>query len=222
MRSYLLGIVVAILLSAVYAFSNTGEISVRFLSLEHDFPQGIWEIFLFAAGALIMWLFSVAASFELYAANRKKNREAAKRIAELEDEKKSLLTTLQHIGETAGFHSRIPENPQEPEPCKTEPCKKTPNGDKTPDEAVQAAAEPENKKNRGGAPSFLKNLYGSFFVGGDAAKTEESQSQTFPELAGGGETFAPDTGANLETTETSGDGAPQNGEDDEKKETFTV
>jgi uncharacterized integral membrane protein len=210
MRSYLLGIVVAVLLSAVYAFSNTGEVSVRFLNLEHDFPQGIWEICLFAAGALIMWFFSVAASFELYAANRKKNRETAKKIAELEDEKKSLLTTLQHIGENAGFHAHIPAKTSEPELDK-----KMPNDDKTLDEGVQAAVEPENKKTRDSTPSFLKNLYGSFFAGGEKAKTEESQSPAISELAGGEETSAPDIAGNPETAEASGCG-------DEKKETFTV
>jgi uncharacterized integral membrane protein len=221
MRSYLLGIVVAILLSAVYAFSNTGEISVSFLNLEHEFPQGIWEIFLFAAGALMMWFFSVAASFELYASNKKKTREMTKRITELEDEKKSLLTTLQHIGENAGFHARIPAKTPEPE-HEHEPDEKTPQKDKTPDAPVQTAAEPENKKTKDLTPSFLKNLYGSLFAGGEKTETGESGARTPEELPEGSGKNASDSAVCGETAETHDGSASRQGDDDEKKETFTV
>jgi uncharacterized integral membrane protein len=209
MKSYILGMMVAIVLSAAYAFSNTGEISVSFLSFEYNFPQGIWEVFLFASGALIMWFFSVAASFELYSSNRKKNREMAKRIAELEDEKKSLLTTLQHIGGNAGFHAGVPAKTPE-----TEPDKKTPRADKTPDAAVQT------KDNS--TPSFLKNLYGSFFAGGEKTESGENRPRALSELPEGEVKNSPDLAERRETAETSDAGVGSGDGDDGKKETFTV
>jgi uncharacterized integral membrane protein len=182
MRSYLLGIVVAIVLSAAYAFSNTGEISVRFLSLERYFPQGLWEIILFASGALMMWFFSVAASFELYSANKKKTREMQKKITDLENEKKSLLTTLQHIGENTGLHNAVPEKTVEQG---FEPEKIKPDGDKRPDEGIQSVPEAENKKIKESTPSFLKNVFGSFFSGSEKTEMDEgAQNLDSPETAG--------------------------------------
>jgi uncharacterized integral membrane protein len=215
MRSYLLGIVTAILLSAVYAFSNTGEISVCFLNLEYKFPQGIWEIFLFAAGALMMWFFSVAASFELHTANKKKTREMTKRIADLEDEKKSLLTTLQHIGENTGFNARIHATPPEPD-------RKTFHEDKTLDTAVQTAAKPENKKTKDSTPSFLKNLYGSFFAGGENTEAGESGAAAPEDPPEGTEKSASDIAVCRESEETPDAGILRSDGDDTKKETFTV
>ncbi|MDR2779578.1 MAG: LapA family protein [Synergistaceae bacterium] len=214
MRSYLLGIVVAILLSAIYAFSNTGAITVSFLNLKRDFPQGIWEILLFAAGAVLMWLFSVAASFELYAANRKKNRETAKRIAELEEEKKSLLTALRRIGENTDFQARTPAKTPE-----YESYKKTPQEDETPAAIVQTPAEPENKKTGESAPSFLKNLFGSFFSGGEKTEAGEARSPSAFGLSDETEKGASDLAASPETAKTSESCVLK---DDEKKETFTV
>jgi len=56
MKSYALAIALAMLLAAVYAFQNTGEVLVRFLMWEVSLPQGIWEIMLFAAGGVLMWI----------------------------------------------------------------------------------------------------------------------------------------------------------------------
>jgi uncharacterized integral membrane protein len=98
MKSYILGIVVAIILSAVYALSNTTEITVRFLSLQTTFPQGMWEAMVFGCGVLIMSLISFCESIETYVKNRKKTKELTKRIAQLEDERKSLLAALGSFG----------------------------------------------------------------------------------------------------------------------------
>ncbi|MDR1132739.1 MAG: LapA family protein [Synergistaceae bacterium] len=98
MKSYILGIVVAMILSATYALSNTAEITVKILNLQTTLPQGIWEVIVFAFGVLIMWLISVCASIETYVKHRKKTKELTKRITQLEDERKSLLDTLRSFG----------------------------------------------------------------------------------------------------------------------------
>lgn len=101
MRSYVLAVAVAMLLSAVYAFQNTAEITVRFLMLERKLPQGVWEVIIFSVGAFLMWLFSIIASLEIRSRNNRQIKERDKRIAELEEEKKSLLTAFNHIAPTA-------------------------------------------------------------------------------------------------------------------------
>ncbi|MDR3280546.1 MAG: lipopolysaccharide assembly protein LapA domain-containing protein [Synergistaceae bacterium] len=107
MKSYLLGIIVVMVLSAVYAMSNTAEVTVQFLMLEKTFPsQGIWELILFSTGALLMWFFSVGASIEQYCANRKKTKELSQKVKELEDDKKALLGALHRTG----------GEPEQPEP----------------------------------------------------------------------------------------------------------
>jgi uncharacterized integral membrane protein len=98
MKSYILTIVVVMILSAVYALSNTAEITVQFLTLQTTFPQGLWEVIVFACGVLIMGIASISASVETYVKNRKKGKELTKRIAQLEDERKSLLGALTSFG----------------------------------------------------------------------------------------------------------------------------
>lgn len=97
MRSYILAVAVAMLLSAVYAFQNAAEITVHFLMFSRKFPQGVWEVIVFSVGAFLMWFFSVIASVEIHTKHTKQIKERDKRIAELEDEKKSLLTAFGHI-----------------------------------------------------------------------------------------------------------------------------
>ena len=97
MRSYILAVAVAMLLSAVYAFQNGAEITVQFLMFSRKFPQGVWEVIVFSVGAFLMWFFSIIASVEIHTKHTKQLKERDKRIAELEDEKKSLLTAFNHI-----------------------------------------------------------------------------------------------------------------------------
>ena len=97
MRSYILAVAVAMLLSAVYAFQNATEITVQFLMFSRKFPQGVWEVIVFSVGAFLMWFFSVIASVEIHTKHTKQLKERDKRIVELEDEKKSLLTAFNHI-----------------------------------------------------------------------------------------------------------------------------
>ncbi|MDR1884850.1 MAG: LapA family protein [Synergistaceae bacterium] len=93
MKAYILAIAVSILLSAIYAVQNSEEITVRFFAA-WTFRQGIWEAILFSGGVLLMWLFSVYGSVESYRSNRRTVREKDRRISELEEEKKSLLSAI--------------------------------------------------------------------------------------------------------------------------------
>ena len=94
MLTYILAIAFSILLSAVYAFQNSGDIYVRFLVFERVFPQGVWEALLFSAGVLLMWIFSIFASLEGRAKYKSIIKEKDLKIAGLEEERKSLLSLL--------------------------------------------------------------------------------------------------------------------------------
>ena len=97
MRSYILAIAFSMLLSAIYVFQNTGDIYVRFLMFEREFPQGVWEVLLFSVGAVIMWLFSIFASLEMRSKNSARIKERDKKISQLEEEKNSLLAAFKHM-----------------------------------------------------------------------------------------------------------------------------
>jgi uncharacterized membrane protein YciS (DUF1049 family) len=198
MKSYILGIVVAMILSAAYVLSNTAEITVKFLRLETTFSQGIWEVIVFALGILIMWLISVCASVETYIKNRKKTKGLTKRIAQLEDERKSLLDTLRSFG----WKDRAEDKPQalaEQNPSREETggIAKTVceiDGRQTPEpsgepEAKAVSDKPElsdnaeSRQNADAKPHFLKTLISSLFgrekkpdAGQDAAKTVSDET----------------------------------------------
>lgn len=97
MKSYALAIALAMLVSAIYAFQNAGDVTVRFLVFEQTFPQGMWEVLLFAAGAILMWLFSLLALLEVKGKHKAALKEKEKRIAELEEERASLLAALKRV-----------------------------------------------------------------------------------------------------------------------------
>lgn len=113
MFSYILAIAFSILLSAVYAFQNAADISVKFLMFERSFPQGVWEALLFSAGVLLMWVFSILASLEGRAKYKSMIKERDQKIAGLEDEKKSLLSAFNNLT-PALAHSQesAPEPPE--------------------------------------------------------------------------------------------------------------
>lgn len=94
MKSYALAVALAMLLAATYAFQNTGEILVRFLVWERTIPQGIWDVLLFAAGGVLMWLVSLFALLETRRKYVRQIREKDKRIKELEEERTSLMATF--------------------------------------------------------------------------------------------------------------------------------
>jgi uncharacterized integral membrane protein len=95
--TYILALAFSILLSAVYAFQNSGDIYVRFLVFERVFPQGVWEALLFSAGVLLMWIFSIFASLEGRAKYKGIIKEKDLKITGLEEEKKSLLSAFNNL-----------------------------------------------------------------------------------------------------------------------------
>lgn len=54
MKSYILAIAITMFLSALYAFQNIGDVTVKFFVFERTFPQGVWDVLLFASGAVLM------------------------------------------------------------------------------------------------------------------------------------------------------------------------
>jgi uncharacterized integral membrane protein len=196
MKSYILGIVVAMILSVAYALSNTAEITVKFFNLQTTFPQGMWEVIVFALGILIMGLISICESIESYVKNRKKTKELTKRIAQLEDERKSLLTTLGSFG----WKYREEDEPHalpEPDPkyAGTPQTKAACDFDFHPGQGetrdlgkpeLYDAAEPQ--KNAEVKPSFLKTFILSVFK--RAKNTEAEQDAMEPVLGETGEQTA--------------------------------
>ncbi|AER66350.1 hypothetical protein Tlie_0615 [Thermovirga lienii DSM 17291] len=103
MRSYALAIAVAMLVSALYAFQNSQEVLVKFFSWERTLPQGVWEVLIFAAGGVLMWLVSLFALMESRAKLVKQLKEKDKRIKELETEKESLIRAIGETKKTYGL-----------------------------------------------------------------------------------------------------------------------
>ena len=44
MKSYILAIVLTMFLSALFAFQNIGDVTIRFLIFEWTLPQGVWAV----------------------------------------------------------------------------------------------------------------------------------------------------------------------------------
>lgn len=98
MKSYALAIALSMLISAIYAIQNTQEITVRFLFFEGVYSQGLWEVILFSAGSVLMWLFSLLALLEVRSKYRGQIRERDKKITSLEEERNSLLLAFRGNG----------------------------------------------------------------------------------------------------------------------------
>lgn len=82
------------LVAAGYAFQNTGDVVVRFMMWEKTLPQGLWDILLFAAGGLLMWIVSLASLVEIRGALQRKIKDQEERIRLLEQEKQQLIEAL--------------------------------------------------------------------------------------------------------------------------------
>lgn len=87
MKSYILAITVTMFLSALFAFQNIGDVTVRFLIFEWVLPQGVWEVLVFCAGAAIMWIFSIFSMFEVRGKYKKELKAKDEKIAAVEREK---------------------------------------------------------------------------------------------------------------------------------------
>ena len=127
MKSYALAVAMAMLVAAVYAFQNTGEVLVKFLVWELSFPQGIWEVMLFAAGGVLMWLVSLFASVEGRSKYVRQIKEKDARIRDLEHEKTSLMEAIKHSGplREPEIRAEYPGIPAD-EPAKEEPATEEP------------------------------------------------------------------------------------------------
>ena len=177
MKSYFLGIVVAIGVAVAYVTHNTADITISFFRYQNSVNQGIWEIFLFGAGALIMWVLSLCASIESYMAKKKRIRELNKKIEDLESEKKSLLIALQNVGQpgTAKFAEaekeqavQIPEIPS-PEKYADEGLEpdQTTLEKKAKIDVEHEKITPEQKR-----PSLIKGFFASIFKSGGKPEPE--------------------------------------------------
>ena len=94
MKSYILAITVTMFLSALFAFQNIGDVTVRFMFIEWIFPQGVWEVMLFCVGAAVMWIFSIFSMFEVRGKYKKELKAKDDKISSLEQEKKMILDSI--------------------------------------------------------------------------------------------------------------------------------
>ena len=94
MKSYFLAVTITMFLSALFAFQNIGDVTVRFLTFEWTFPQGLWEVLIFCTGAAIMWIFSIFALFEVRGKYKQQLRQKDERISAVESEKKTILESM--------------------------------------------------------------------------------------------------------------------------------
>lgn len=93
-KSTLLAIVATMCVSALYSIQNLGDIKVRFMLFEWNLPQGIWEIALFCAGAVLMWLFAFFGSFETKGKYKRQIKELNDKLRLLQEDKDKLLASL--------------------------------------------------------------------------------------------------------------------------------
>jgi uncharacterized membrane protein YciS (DUF1049 family) len=124
LRSYILAIAFSIVFAVVYSYQNAGDIYVKFLMFERQFPQGVWEALLFSVGVLLMWLFSIFASIEGYSKHKAQIKERDEKIALLEEEKKSLLAAFNHLQPIPGLDVPPDAAPETLAPAELEPEEK--------------------------------------------------------------------------------------------------
>lgn len=94
MKSFFIALVTLMFLTAVYVFQNTALVNVRFFLFDFTFPQGIYEIGLFALGAALMWFFTIFSYLEVRAGHKEKLAERVAEVRQLESANKVLLDTL--------------------------------------------------------------------------------------------------------------------------------
>lgn len=114
MRSYILAIAMTMFLSALYAFQNLGDVTVRFLFFEWVFPQGVWDVLLFAGGAVLMWVFSLFSGMETKGKYKKIIKEKDDKITAIEKEKATLLETLTASRRNMEEYMSAPAQPTAP------------------------------------------------------------------------------------------------------------
>lgn len=98
MKSYGIGLGLVAILAATFAVQNQEILAVRFLAWDFALPQGLWEVFLFSFGILLMWLISMATSWEALFRSRREIERGKRRIAALEKERDALLAAMKAAG----------------------------------------------------------------------------------------------------------------------------
>lgn len=94
MKSTMLAIVITMVISALYSFQNIDTITVNFLFFSKSFPQGVWEVVLFCAGTIMMWLFSLLAGLETRYKHQKQINELNKKIQLLEENNREMIASI--------------------------------------------------------------------------------------------------------------------------------
>lgn len=110
MKSYILAITITMFLSALFAFQNIGNVTVRFLMFEWILPQGVWEVLVFCTGAAVMWLFSIFSMFETRGKYKKELKAKDEKIAAVESEKKSILESMAVVKNNAASYQQAQPN----------------------------------------------------------------------------------------------------------------
>ena len=88
-------------LSALFAFQNIGDVTVKFFFWQGPLPQGVREVGPFSTGAAVMWFFALFSVFEVRSKLKKQLKEKDDKIAALEQEKKAILDSVTVKQQTA-------------------------------------------------------------------------------------------------------------------------
>ena len=98
MRSYGLGLGFVAILAATYAMQNQDILAVRIFAWDFALPQGLWDVFLFFLGIVLMWMISLAASWEGRFRSRRELERCRRRVNALEKERSALLAAMKAAG----------------------------------------------------------------------------------------------------------------------------
>lgn len=158
MKSYMLAVALAMLVAAGFVFQNPGMVTVHFLVWSKELPQGVWEVVLFAAGAVLMWGVSLIAMMEERNRYRREIRDLDRRVTELREERDSLVNALNSFGPAAETLGRqiTEEKWNEEEPLVQEEVPESAAPEET-EESVEAESGPEvpEQEGRKWIPSWL-------------------------------------------------------------------
>ncbi len=97
MKCTMLAIVITMSVSALYSFQNLDIVKVRFLFSEWNFPQGVWEVVLFCAGVILMWLLSLLAQLETRNKYKRQIKELNDKLYAIEEKKKNIVAAVSNV-----------------------------------------------------------------------------------------------------------------------------
>ena len=102
MRSYGLGLGFVAILAATYAMQNQDILAVRIFAWDFALPQGLWDVFLFFLGIVLMWVISLAASWEGRFRSRRELERCRRRVNAPAKERPALRRGHEGRGGVAG------------------------------------------------------------------------------------------------------------------------